>query len=306
MRRGVGERKYELDSICYPIRLAHGYWRATGDTSPFDRTWKHAMQAVLDTMQVQQRKHGEGSYRFHRKAENPIDSLVSGIGSPAKPVGLIASCFRPSDDACTLPFLIPSNLFAVTSLRQLAEMLNSIVLDSAMVAQAESLAAEVEHALRLYGLSQTPDGTIWAYEVDGFGGQIVMDDANVPSLLGLPYLESSPDAAVYARTRRFVWSSRNPWFFSGAAGEGIGGPLIGRDSIWPMSQIIYGLTSTSDTEITEALRMIKASSAGTGFMHESYNKEDASRFTRPWFAWANTLFGEFVAKLAQSKPALLK
>jgi meiotically up-regulated gene 157 (Mug157) protein len=306
MRRGVGERKYELDSICYPIRLAHGYWRATGDTSPFDPAWKHAMKAVLDTMQVQQRKQGEGPYRFQRKAQNPTDSLVNGIGSPSKPVGLIASCFRPSDDACTLPFLIPSNLFAVTSLRQLAEMLNSIFQDSATAGQADRLAVEVEYALRLYGLSPTPDGPIWAYEVDGFGGQILMDDANVPSLLGLPYLDSSPDAAVYERTRRFVWSSRNPWFFSGAAGEGIGGPHIGRDSIWPMSQIIYGLTSTSDTEITEALRMLKASSAGTGFIHESYNKQDASRFTRPWFAWANTLFGQFVAKLAQSKPALLK
>jgi meiotically up-regulated gene 157 (Mug157) protein len=306
MRTGVGERKYELDSLCYPIRLAHGYWKATGDTGPFDADWKRAMQTCLKTMRVQQRKDGEGPYRFQRSAENPTDSLVNGIGSPGKPIGLIASCFRPSDDACELPFLVPSNLFAVTSLRHLAAMLNEISHDGALASEAEALAGEVERALRMHAVAQTTEGSVWAYEVDGFGGQILMDDANVPSLLGLPYLESSPDPELYARTRQMVWSTRNPWFFKGTAGEGIGGPHIGRDSIWPMSQIIYALTSASDSEIVHAVRMLKASSAGTGFMHESYNKDDASRFTRSWFAWANTLFGELIGKLATSKPALLR
>lgn len=306
MRQGVGERKYELDSLCYPIRLAHGYWRATGDTSPFDAHWKQAMQAVLSTMRVQQRKHGEGPYRFQRTADNPTDTLINGIGSPANPVGLIASCFRPSDDACLLPFLVPSNLFAVTSLRQLAAMLNAIYHDAALANEAESLAAEVEQALRQYAVVNTAQGTVWAYEVDGFGGHVLMDDANVPSLLGLPYIDSSPDPALYARTRALVWSERNPWFFRGKAGEGIGGPHIGRNSIWPMSQIIYALTSSSDTEIVHAVRMLKASTAGTGFMHESYNRDDSAKFTRSWFAWANTLFGELIAKLALSKPDLLR
>ena len=147
MRQGVGERKYELDSLCYPIRLAHGYWSATGDTSPFDARWKKAIEAVLETMRVQQRRHGDGPYRFQRLAENPTDSLINGIGSPAKPVGLIASCFRPSDDACSLPFLIPSNLFAVTSLRQAAVMLNTICKDAGLANKAYELAAEVEQAL---------------------------------------------------------------------------------------------------------------------------------------------------------------
>jgi meiotically up-regulated gene 157 (Mug157) protein len=306
MRTGVGERKYELDSLCYPVRLAHGYWKATGDVGPFDADWKRAMEACLKTMRVQQRKDGLGPYRFQRQAENPTDSLVNGIGSPVKPTGMIASCFRPSDDACELPFLVPSNLFAVTSLRRLSAMLSEISHDAPLANEAEALAGEVERALRKHAIAQTAGGSVWAYEVDGFGGQILMDDANVPSLLGLPYIESSPDPELYARTRQMVWSTKNPWFFKGKAGEGIGGPHIGRDSIWPMSQIIYALTSTSDSEITHAVQMLKASSAGTGFMHESYNKEDASRFTRPWFAWANTLFGEFIGKLARSKPALLQ
>jgi meiotically up-regulated gene 157 (Mug157) protein len=305
MKTGVGERKYELDSLCYPIRLAHGYWRATGDTRPFGSEWQQAMQLVLQTMRVQQRKQDEGPYRFQRRAENPTDSLMNGIGSPANPVGMIASCFRPSDDACSLPFLVPSNLFAVTSLRQLARMLNEILHEQALANEAESLATEVAQALRAHAIVHISQGAVWAYEVDGFGGQLLMDDANVPSLLGLPYLESSPDSALYARTRRLVWSTRNPWFFTGAAGEGIGGPHIGRDNIWPMSQAIYALTSTSDAEIAHALSMLRASSAGTGFMHESYNKNDATRYTRPWFAWANTLLGELIAKVAHTKPALL-
>jgi len=306
LKQGVGERKYELDSLCYPIRLAYGYWKKTGGVEPFDARWQSAMNVVVRTMREQQRKNGPGPYHFQRMALTATDTLDNmGYGNPANPVGLIASAFRPSDDACIFPFLIPSNLFAVTSLRQLSEMATAILHDQALAQQAASLATEVESALRTYGLAQTAQGTIWAYEVDGFGGQVLMDDANVPSLLALPYLDSSPDPALYARTRQFVWSPSNPWFFRGKAGEGIGGPHEGSDMIWPMSQTIYALTSDSDAEIRRALGMLKASSAGTGFIHESYFKDDAKNFTRAWFAWANTLFGELIARLAHAKPELL-
>lgn len=147
---------------------------------------------------------------------------------------------------------------------------------------------------------------MWAYEVDGFGSELLMDDANVPSLLGLPYLGCSPDPAVYARTRAFVWSKRNPWFFSGSAAEGIGGPHEGRPMIWPMAITVYALTSHSPGEIRRALQMLVHSSAGTGFMHESFNADDASKFTRSWFAWANSLFGELVATVAETQPTLLQ
>ena len=306
MKQGVGERKYELDSLCFPIRLSHRYWKNTGDTSPFDSAWKQAMTIVLETMRIEQQKSGPGPYRFQRQAFDPTDSLVNGLGNPLNPVGLIASAFRPSDDACILPFLVPSNLFAVTSLRQLAAMSSAILQDPVMACKATDLANEVEVALRRYATTPTNSGSIWAYEVDGFGNQIQMDDANVPSLLSLPYLESSSDAALYARTRKFVWSRNNPWFFKGKAGEGIGGPHIGRDSVWPMSQILYALTSTSPVEISHSIRLLRESSAGTGFIHESYNMNDPSKFTRKWFGWANSLFGELIAKIAHSSPELLR
>jgi meiotically up-regulated gene 157 (Mug157) protein len=269
------------------------------------------MKLVVATMRVQQRKHGPGPYRFERASGHVTDTLShDGYGSPVKPVGLIASGFRPSDDACVYPFLVPSNLFAVTSLRQLAEMLVAILHDSILANDAQALATEVETALPQYAIAQRSGGTIWAYEVDGFGHQLLMDDANVPSLLALPYLESSPDAQLYTRTRAFVWSEQNPWFFEGSAGNGIGGPHEGVDMIWPMSQIVYALTAGqgpgSSMEIRQMLKMLQASAAGTGFMHESYNKNNVKKFTRPWFAWANSLFGELIVELGATRPELLR
>lgn len=306
LHQGVGERKWEVDSLCYPIRLSHGYWQKTGDVGPFDNRWHDAMRLIVDTFRVQQRKQGDGPYRFQRESTASTETLpAAGVGNPVRPIGLIASGFRPSDDACIFPFLVPSNLFAVTSMRQLAEMAHSILHDDALANNASSLANEVERALREHAVISTPEGTIWAYEIDGFGSRLLMDDANVPSLLGLPYLGSSPDAALYARTRAFCWSERNPWFFRGSAGEGIGGPHVGRNMIWPMSQIIYALTSTREDEIRRALGMLKNAAAGFGFMHESYFKDDARRFTRAWFAWANTLFGELVGTLASTRPEIL-
>jgi hypothetical protein len=232
--------------------------------------------------------------------------MVDGYGAPARPVGLISSGFRPSDDACTFPFLIPSNLFAVTALGYLAQMANSILHDSSLANEAAALAGEVASALKQHGIAQTAQGSIWAYEVDGYGSQLLMDDANVPSLLGLPDLASSPDAALYARTRRFVWSEHNPWFFHGTAGEGIGGPHEGRDMIWPMAITVYALTSGSDAEIMQALTMLKSASGESGFMHESFNCNDAAKFTRSWFAWANSLFAELIVSISENRPSLLK
>ena len=300
MKPELHERKWEIDSLCYPIRLAYYYWKVTGDTSVFDADWVKAIELVLQTFKEQQRKDGVGPYKFMRVTERQLDTMSNdGLGNPVKPVGLIASAFRPSDDATTFQFLIPSNFFAVTSLREAAEILQTVKKNTTLANECTALANEVEAALEKYAIYNHPTyGEIYAFEVDGFGNQLLMDDANVPSLLALAYLDADKiNDPIYQNTRKFVWSEDNPYFFKGTAGEGIGGPHIGYDMIWPMSIMMKAFTSQDDAEIKACIQMLMATDAGTGFMHESFHKDDPTNFTRAWFAWQNTLFGELILKL---------
>lgn len=300
MKPELHERKWEIDSHCYVIRLAHEYWKETGDDTIFGDEWQQAIKLTLQTFKEQQKKNGHGPYTFMRKTERQLDTMSNnGMGNPVKPVGLIASAFRPSDDATTFQFLIPSNFFAVTSLRKAAEILSTVNKDTPLAKECTELADEVETALQKYATYNHPKyGTIYAYEVDGFGNQLFMDDANVPSLLAMPYLgDVDINDPIYQNTREFVWSSDNPYFFKGTAGEGIGGPHIGYDMVWPMSIMMKAFTSQDDDEIKECLVMLMNTDAGTGFMHESFHKDDPTNFTREWFAWQNTLFGELIIKL---------
>ena len=301
MKPFLHERKYEIDSLCYPIRLAYEYFRVTGDATVFTSgLWTQAVRAVLKTFREQQRKTGRGPYRFQRTTPVQYDTMShSGYGNPVRPCGLIASAFRPSDDATVLLFLVPSNFMAVTSLRKAADILTRVNHDDALAHECSQLADEVAGALREHAVYDHPKyGKIYAYEVDGFGNHLLMDDANVPSLLAMPYLgDVDAQDPVWQNTRRFVLSDDNPYFFRGRAGEGIGGPHVGQDMVWPMSVMMRAFTSTDDQEILRCLQMLVDTDAGTGFIHESFDKDDASRFTRPWFAWQNTLFGELILKL---------
>lgn len=310
MKPGIHERKWEIDSLCYPIRLAYGYWKATGDTKIFDRDWKEAMRLVLKTFKEQQRFNGPGPYTFQRKTAWATDGVpLGGYGYPVKPNGLICSTFRPSDDCTLFPYLIPSNLFAIEVLGKLAELLAlPDVKALKMGEEAKQLQEQVRKAYLVNGIVNHPKfGKIIAFEVNGFGSFHFMDDANVPSLLSLPYLGAiKPNDPLYLNTRKVVLSSDNPFFYKGAAGAGIGGPHTGVDTIWPMSIILRGITGIDPDEVKYCIEMLIASHAGTGFMHESFHKEDASEFTRKWFAWANTLFGEFIMHVSQKYPLLLK
>ena len=302
----VFERKWELDSHCYPIRLAYAYWKKTGDTSVFGETWEEAIVKMLGVMREQQRRDGYGSYSFLRITDRQLDTkCVVGNGNPARYTGLIASSFRPSDDATTFEFLVPSNFMAVSSLRKAAEILSEVGGNGTLAEECLSIASEVESGLKKYAVYDHPEyGQIYAFEVDGYGNQYLMDDANVPSLLGMAYLdETLADDPVWRNTRRFVWSEDNPYFFRGRAGEGIGGPHIGIEVIWPMSIMMRAFTSTDDAEIQDCIRQLMITDAGTGFIHESFHKDDASQFTREWFAWQNTLFGELILKLVNEGKA---
>ena len=300
MLPGVHERKWEIDSHCYPIRLAYEYWKTSGDDSIFSELWLQAIELTLNTFRVQQRKEGVGPYTFMRNTTRAFDTLGNnGMGSPVNPVGLIVSSFRPSDDATVLQFLVPSNFFAVTSLRKAAEILTAVNKREDLAAQCLELAAEVETALKKYATYNHPEfGTIYAFEVDGFGNHLLMDDANVPSLLAMPYLgDVDLNDPIYQNTRRFVWSESNPYFFRGKVAEGIGGPHIGYDMAWPMSIMMKAFTSQNDEEIKWCVETLMKTDAGTGFMHESFHVDDPNNFTREWFAWQNGLFGELILKI---------
>jgi meiotically up-regulated gene 157 (Mug157) protein len=231
-----------------------------------------------------------------------------GYGNPARPCGLIHSGFRPSDDACIFPFLIPSNFFAVTALRQLQEIHGTELKNPAFARQCGDFAAEVQDALARYGKATHPQrGEIYAFEVDGYGSALLMDDAGMPGLLAMPYLGSvAATDPVYRNTRAFSLSEDNPFFYRGTAAEGLGSPHAGLGMIWPLGIIGRALTSNDEKEIAGCLATLKATHAGTGFMHEAFDRNDASRFTRKWFAWANTLFGELILTVAAKYPQLLR
>ncbi len=309
MKPGIYERKWEIDSLCYPIRLAYGYWNATGDTSCFGDNWQRAMRLVLQTFREQQRKNDRGPYTFNRTTSWSTDTVPgNGYGNPVRPVGLIASIFRPSDDATVYPFLVPSNYFAVVSLRQLSELYYRINGRDDFAAECLVMALEIETAIREYACGDHLHfGEMYAYELDGFGNKLYMDDANIPSLLSLPYLGCCPaDDPLYRNTRNFILSESNPYYFSGKAAKGIGSPHTLADKIWHLGILMQAMTSDSDDEIAECLRILKSTHAGTGFLHESFDKDNPGDYTRSWFAWANSMFGELILKLYHENPALLQ
>jgi meiotically up-regulated gene 157 (Mug157) protein len=308
MKPGVHERKWEVDSLCYTIRLAYGYWKTSKDNTPFDDAWREAISKIVQTFREQQRKENHGPYHFQRRTETQTDTVAGrGYGNPGKPVGLIVSTFRPSDDATVFPYLVPANFFAVVSLRQAAEMLEQIKQDTALAGECRALADEVEGALKKHAIVHHATlGNVYAYEVDGYGNYYCIDDGNVPSLLSLPYLGAvKADDKIYQHTRHLVLSDANPYYCQGTAANGPGGPHVGMNMIWPLGLIVQGLTSTNDAETKDCLVTLQKTHAGKGFMHEAFNKDNPNQFTRSWFAWANTIFGELVLKTFHERPQLL-
>ena len=305
---GVHERKWEIDSLCYPVRLTNEYLRQVEDDSVLDADWQQAMKLAVETLRVEQRKDGTSPYRFVRNTTAMIDAPpFDGTGRPIKPVGLIASAFRPSDDSTLFPFLIPSNLFALQSLRQLVDIFENRLGDKQFASECTAFAEEVQAAIEEHAIVRhSKYGEIYAYEVDGFGNAVFWDDANVPSLMSLAYLGiHSPEDPLYQRTRQFLLSEHNPYYLRGKAAEGQASPHTGKSRIWPMGIILRAMTSSSDDEIAQSLRYLKSTHAGTGFMHESFDKDNPAEFSRDWFAWANTLFGELIVKVHRERPHLL-
>ncbi len=292
----VFEGKWELDSLSYCVRLSYEYWKETGDNETFDQEWKDAMHLVVATMREQQRKNNQGPYHHGKD-----------YGGPMKPTGMICTRFRNSDDPTVYLFNIPENLFAMTSLRQLAEMADVLLPGDSLATDCRALANEVQKGVEQYGTVNDPKyGKMYAYEVDGLGNTFLFDDAGLPSLVSIPYFTPSlaGDPVVLA-TRKWALSLDDPYFAQGTVAEGECSPHKGKGMIWPLGLCARVLTSTDDAEIVSCLTMLKRSSAGTGFMHESFNKDDATKYSRHWFAWANNLFGEMLIKVLRERPELL-
>jgi Uncharacterized conserved protein len=305
MRPGVHERKWELDSLAYFLRLSHGYWTQTGGAEPFDEGWITAVEAVLDVLEIEQGEGIRSRYSFARPGGTTLPR--EGRGAVSASCGLVRCAFRPSDDMVRFPFLVPANAMMAGALHSVVPLLEQLG-QAALAARASRLGREIFEALQALARVRHPlHGEIWAYEVDGLGGVHFMDDANVPSLLALPYLGfCTKDDPLYLRTRAFCLSRDNPFFVEGEKFSGIGSPHTKPGTIWPMAIVMQALTSDSDEEIRSCLRQLKRCHAGTGFMHESFLAGNPADFTRPWFAWANTLFGELIVTLYRERPHLLQ
>lgn len=298
----IWEHKYEVDSLCYPIRLAYGFWKKTGDASWCDGTFRNAAEKILHVWTTEQRHMEQSPYYFERSDCPPSDTLTNeGKGAPVAYTGMTWSGFRPSDDACRYGYLIPSNFFAARSLEQLAEIARALMRSPTLANRAEKLLEEIGNGLRQHAVVRHPAyGEVYTYEVDGMGNYLLIDDANVPSLLSLPYLGCvDADDPIYQNTRKMILSDANPYYYQGTAARGIGSPHTPRDYIWPISLCMQGLTSNDRAEILSLTDMLETMDAGTYLMHEGVHKDDPTQYTRPWFAWANSLFSEFVEKAVQ-------
>lgn len=299
----IWERKYEVDSLCAPLYLAHQYYQVTGDKSIFTEEFRLMIQTIADTFTTEQR-HDRSPYWFVREhAWAPSDTLpMNGRGRPVNFTGMTWSGFRPSDDSCKFGYLIPSNMMAAVALDYAGELLQAGFEDPALEARCESLAAEIRDGIETYGVCDHPKyGRIYAYETDGFGNYNLMDDANSPSLLSIPYIGYKPTKdPIYQNTRRFVLSQDNPYYFVGKAAKGIGSPHTPPRYIWHIGLVMQILTSLDPAEKRECLDMLARTHAGTNYMHEGFDADDPARFTRPWFAWANTLFAQMLEREVDS------
>lgn len=291
----VMERKFELDSLCYPIMLSDIYWRKTGDIGIFGGRFAEAMKKVLDVFETEQ-DHSTSPYYHYRPTEPPEFSVPNrGRGGKCAVTGMVWSGYRPSDDPCVYGYNIPGNLFVVTAMRSLEKIASALGLTET-ARRAERLAASVEEGVLRYGVVEHAEyGKIYAYETDGLGNYLFMDDANVPNLLGLPYIGwKDMHDEIYRNTRKFVLSEANPWYFKGKALSGIGSPHTPGRYVWPISLMMQGITSDDGAEINALVRMLAETTGGTGYMHESVNVDNDKDFSRPWFAWANSLFAYFL------------
>jgi hypothetical protein len=285
----IVERKFEVDSLLYPIWFSYDYYKQTGDRSIFTPVVRRAFERVVATLRDEQHHAQRSHYRNPQLADG-------GRGSPVKYTGMVWTGFRPSDDPDRYHFNIPDNMFASVVMRDLSSIERDVWHDGRMSADAWGLSVEIQRGIEQYGtLELAPFGRIYAYEVDGRGHANVMDDANIPSLLSIPYFGYLPKTnSLYLATRKFALSDRNPYFYRGKYAQGIGSPHTPHGYIWPLALCVQALTATDDAEVNRVFGWIAVSDVGDHRLHESFNADWPESYTREDFAWPNALYAQLV------------
>lgn len=296
MKPFIWERKYEIDSLCYPLQLAYLYYKNTGRTNHFDGEFLKAVNVIIALWRLEQDHVKNSKYTFERFDCPESDTLTcEGKGNPVAVTGMTWSGFRPSDDACVYGYLVPSNMFAVTVLKYLEEILSTVYNDYVLAEEAKALRNEIQQGIESFAISS--DGT-YTYETDGMGNTLFMDDANVPSLLSMPYFGyCSKDDESYLATRKKILSDANPYYYEGTFAKGIGSPHTPENYIWHIALAIQGLTSCDEAERQYLLDVFEKTDADTNAVHEGFHKDDPTLFTRPWFSWANAVYSEFILSM---------
>eukprot|EP01127_Copromyxa_protea_P009808 TRINITY_DN2339_c0_g1_i3.p1 TRINITY_DN2339_c0_g1~~TRINITY_DN2339_c0_g1_i3.p1 ORF type:complete len:564 (+),score=71.19 TRINITY_DN2339_c0_g1_i3:407-2098(+) len=294
----VAQHDYEMDSLTYFIKLSYDYWKSTGISAIFDEDWREAIVAILDTWDIEQNHNSKSQYTY--------PTLLKDKGSTTCDNKLLWVGMRPSDDSCKYHFLIPANMMAVTSLRQLNEIFTSFFPEDEIIYRTSKMADEVEQAIKEHAIFEHEGKEIYAYEVDGCGNKNMMDDANIPSLLSIPYIgfkpSYDPNGKIEKATRNWILSKSNPYFFSNSQFEGIGSPHTPGSNVWHLAIIMRALTSNDPVEINKQISMLERSvqtvesNSGSFLMHESFSIQNPNKFTRHWFSWANSLFAEMILK----------
>lgn len=314
--RAVFECKYELDSLAHFLSLGNQFYSHTGSTAFLTQRWYLALESLLQVLDQQSKPtfnedtgaFKQQAYRFQRNTNTGTETLsLSGNGNPLNwGTGLVRSAFRPSDDATVFGFFIPANAMMAVELKRAADMVTAAGkphIGETLKKRGEIIEKGVwEHGV----VHHKKFGPVFAFEVDGYGSALLMDDANLPSLLALPLLGFvKRDERTYQNTRKMILSKEgNPYFLTGSQLKGIGGPHVGLKSAWPMSLLVQAMTSDDDEEITQLLQAVKKASP-LGLVHESVNVERTRDYTRSWFAWANSVFAQTILDIAERKPHLL-
>ena len=290
----VAEHKFEVDSLIYPIWFAARYWRATGDRSIFTPGVQRAFKRILVVLRDEQRHAARSRYRH--------PELAGGTGTQVKYTGMIWTGFRPSDDPARYQYNIPVNMFAAVALRELSAIEKTVYRNKRASENAWGLSVEIQRGVEQHGTVNLKGfGKMYAYEVDGRGHTILMDDANPPSLLSIPYFGYvSNNDSIYRATRAFVLSKRNPYFYVGKFASGIGSSHTPRGYVWPLALLMQAFTTYDDREFNRLMTYIVASDVGDHRLHESFNPNRPEAFTRRDFAWANALYTQLIREHPQA------